>query len=90
MRDAVVTMKELMSGEMVSFGSDATSRMRHGGESPPPPVYIAATGPRVMRVSGEVADGALLMTGIHPGAVAEAARDRLRRRSAPPAATPMM
>ena len=61
-----------MSGDMVSFGNDATSRMRHGGESPAPPVYIAATGPRVMKVAGEVADGALLMTGIHPGAVAEA------------------
>ena len=72
MRHAVVTMKELMSGDMVSFGNDANSRMRHGGESPAPPVYIAATGPRVMRVAGEVADGALLMTGIHPGAVAEA------------------
>ena len=46
--------------------------MRHGGEAPSPPVYIAATGPRVMKVTGEVADGALLMTGIHPGAVAEA------------------
>ena len=72
MRNAVVTMKELMSGDMVSFGNDANSRMRHGGEAPAPPVYIAATGPRVMKVSGEVADGALLMTGIHPGAVVEA------------------
>ena len=71
MRHSVVTMKELMSGDMVSFG-EATSRMKHGGEAPPPPVYIAATGPRAMRVAGEVADGAVLMTGIHPGAVAEA------------------
>ena len=72
MRQSVVTMKELMSGDMVSFGNGATSRMRHGGETPAPPVYIAATGPRVMKAAGEVADGALLMTGIHPGAVSEA------------------
>ena len=71
MRDSIVTMKELMSGDMVSFG-DAASRMRHGGESPAPPVYIAATGPRAMRVAGEVCDGAVLMTGLHPQAVAEA------------------
>ena len=71
MRHSVVQMKELMSGDMVNFGN-ANSRMRHGGEAPPPPVYIAATGPRIMKVTGEVADGALLMTGIHPGAVAEA------------------
>ena len=71
MRQSVMQMKELMSGDMVNFGN-ANSRMRHGGEAPPPPVYIAATGPRIMKVTGEVADGALLMTGIHPGAVAEA------------------
>ena len=46
-------------------------RMRHGG-GVTTPVYIAATGPRVMKVAGEVADGAVLMTGIHPNAVAEA------------------
>lgn len=72
MRHAVITMKELMAGDTISFGQGVASRMRHGGESPPPPVHIAATGPRVMRVAGEVADGAVLMTGIHPGAVAQA------------------
>lgn len=72
MRHAVITMKDLMAGETVTFGPAATSRMRHGGQAPPPPIYIAATGPRVMKVAGEVADGALLMTGIHPGPVAEA------------------
>ena len=71
MRNAIVTMKELMAGDTVQFG-DANSRMRHGNESIPTPIYIAATGPRAMRVAGEVCDGAVLMTGIHPNAVAEA------------------
>ena len=70
MRDSVVMMKELMAGNQVDFG-DFSSRMRHGGGAATP-VYIAATGPRVMKVAGEVADGAVLMTGIHPNAVAEA------------------
>ncbi|MCH8989443.1 MAG: LLM class flavin-dependent oxidoreductase [Chloroflexi bacterium] len=70
MRDSVVMMKELMAGNQVDFG-DVSSRMRHGG-GVTTPVYIAATGPRVMKVAGEVADGAVLMTGIHPNAVAEA------------------
>ncbi len=70
MRDSVIMMKELMAGSQVDFGS-ASSRMRHGG-GVTTPVYIAATGPRVMKVAGEVADGAVLMTGIHPNAVAEA------------------
>ncbi|MDA0262719.1 MAG: LLM class flavin-dependent oxidoreductase [Chloroflexi bacterium] len=70
MRDAVSMMKELMAGNQVDFGG-VSSRMRHGGGGATP-VYIAATGPRVMKVAGEVADGAVLMTGIHPQAVAEA------------------
>lgn len=70
MRDSVVMMKSLMAGDQFDFG-DTSSRMRHGG-GVPTPVYIAATGPRVMKVTGEVADGAVLMTGIHPSAVAEA------------------
>ena len=70
MRDSVVMMKSLMAGTQVDFG-DTSSRMRHGG-GVTTPVYIAATGPRVMKVAGEVADGAVLMTGIHPNAVAEA------------------
>ena len=70
MRDSVVMMKALMAGDQVDFGK-TSSRMRHGGGAATP-VYIAATGPRVMKVAGEVADGAVLMTGIHPNAVAEA------------------
>ena len=70
MRDSVVMMKELMAGNQVDFGK-VSSRMRHGG-GVTTPIYIAATGPRVMKVAGEVADGAVLMTGIHPNAVAEA------------------
>jgi len=69
MRDAVVMMKELMSGDEYNFG-EISSRMKHGG-GVTTPVYIAATGPRVMKVAGEVADGAVLMTGIHPNQVAE-------------------
>ena len=69
MRDSVVMMKELMGGGEYDFG-ETTSRMKHGGGRKTP-VYIAATGPKVMRVAGEVADGALLMTGIHPKQVSE-------------------
>ncbi len=70
LRNAIVTMKELMAGETVSFGT-SSSRMRHGGGLATP-IYLAATGPKAMRAAGEVADGAVLMTGIHHNAVAEA------------------
>ena len=40
----------------------------------PPPVYLLAAGPRMIELAGEVADGAFLIVGLHPGAVAEARR----------------
>ena len=52
MRDAVVMMKSLMAGGEYDFG-ETSSRMKHGGGTATP-VYIAATGPRVMKVAGEV------------------------------------
>lgn len=70
MRNSVTMLKTLMDGESMSFG-EAQSRIRHGDAAKAPPVYIAATGPRVMRATGEVADGAVLMTGIHPNSVAK-------------------
>ena len=80
MRHSVVQMKELMSGDMVNFGK-ANSRMRHGGEAPPPPVYIAATGPRVMKVTGEVADGCAADDWHPPRRRGRGPRDRGRRSS---------
>ena len=74
MRRAVLTMKELLSGEDVEF-NDARSRMRHGG-SDAPPIFIAAHGPRAIELAGEVADGVLLQVGISPGSV-EVARQHL-------------
>ena len=72
MRDATVMMKELMAGSEIDFG-ETSSRMKHGG-GVTTPVYIAATGPRVMKVAGEVADGALMMVGLHPLTIAAARR----------------
>jgi 5,10-methylenetetrahydromethanopterin reductase len=40
----------------------------------PPPVYLLAAGPRMVELAGEVADGALLMVGLHRDAVAAARR----------------
>ena len=64
MRDSVVMMKALMAGNPVDFG-DVSSRMRHGG-GVTTPVYLAATGPRVMKVAGHVAVGPVLTPGHHP------------------------
>ena len=74
MRQAVLTLKQLLRGEEVSFNG-AASRMRHG-DADVPPIYIAAHGPRAIEMAGEVADGVLLQVGIHPKSV-EVARSHL-------------
>ncbi|WP_419571204.1 ribosome-associated ATPase/putative transporter RbbA [Rheinheimera sp.] len=66
--------QRMLAGEEVSYNG-AVSRMRHG-DADMPPIYIAATGPRITEVAGEVADGVLLQVGIHPKAV-EVARQHL-------------
>ena len=75
MRQCVLTLKSLLSGEDVTFNGDATSRMRHG-DAQLPRIFVAAHGPRTIEVAGEVADGVLLQVGLHPQAV-ELARQRL-------------
>ena len=74
MRQCVLTLKSLLTGEDFSFGG-ATSRMRYGDEQVPR-IIIAAHGPRTIEVAGEIADGVLLQVGVHPGSV-EVARQHL-------------
>jgi 5,10-methylenetetrahydromethanopterin reductase len=74
MRDAIRDLRQLLAGEEVAFGSGST-RLRNRS-IPPTPVYLLAAGPRMIELAGEVADGALLMVGLHPAAV-RAARRRL-------------
>jgi 5,10-methylenetetrahydromethanopterin reductase len=72
MRQCVLTLKSLLSGQTLEFGG-ATSRMRHG-DAQVPRIIIAAHGPRTIEVAGEVADGVLLQVGLDPGSVALARR----------------
>jgi 5,10-methylenetetrahydromethanopterin reductase len=54
---------------------DTEARMRNLS-SPRASVYVLAAGPRMVELAGEVADGALVMAGVHPKSLA-AARERL-------------
>jgi 5,10-methylenetetrahydromethanopterin reductase len=72
MRDAVVGLRRLLSGEPVAFG-EPPSRLRNLGPAPLP-VYLLAAGPRMVELAGEVADGAFLMVGLDRNAVAAARR----------------
>lgn len=63
MRDYLTVIRELLAGETVRYeGDTVTLRNMNLGISPPPrtPVYLGALGPRMLELSGELADGASL------------------------------
>ena len=74
MRRAMLTIRRLLRGESVEFNG-VTTRLRNLSDSPTP-VFMTAAGPRMVELAGEVADGALLLVGLHPKAI-NAARRRL-------------
>ena len=74
MRQAISTIRWLLRGERLEFNGVET-RLGNVSEQPTP-VYMTAGGPRMMEMAGEVADGAMILVGLHPKSVA-AARARL-------------
>jgi len=67
MREAVMALRRLLAGESVEFEGHL-SRLLNTSD-PPTPVYLLAAGPRMVELAGEVADGAVLMVGLHPEAI---------------------
>ena len=72
MREAVLALRRLLAGQPAAFDS-AESRMRNVSARPTP-VYLLAAGPRMVELAGEVADGAVLLVGLHRDALAAARR----------------
>ena len=72
MREAIRDLRKLLAGEDVAFGP-TTTRLRNRSATPIP-VYLLAAGPRMIELAGEVADGALLMVGLHAGGIRSALR----------------
>jgi 5,10-methylenetetrahydromethanopterin reductase len=62
--ETVRQCRALLAGAEVSFGPDRVARLHHAQHSVP--IYVAATGPRMLRLAGEIADGVLLMNGVAP------------------------
>lgn len=63
MRDYTTTVKGLLAGESVTYSSASVKLVQvRLGISPPPrtPVFLGALGPRMLRLAGELADGAAL------------------------------
>lgn len=61
LRSGVAAIRTLLAGSTAEFG-DARVRMRD--PYPGVPVQIAASGPRNLRLAGEIADGAILLSGV--------------------------
>jgi 5,10-methylenetetrahydromethanopterin reductase len=74
MREAVLAIRRLLAWEPAEFEGQ-TSRLLNTS-APPALVYLLAAGPRMVELAGEVADGAMLMVGLHPQAI-QAARQHL-------------
>lgn len=73
LRERLGVVRDLLAGREVGFG-DVRSRLR---DPVPVPIHLAASGPRNLRLAGELADGAILLTGVAPGPLA-AATERIR------------
>ena len=64
LRAGVDQIRRLVRGEDVAYG-DAVARLR----DPRPdgvPIHVAATGPRNLRLAGEIGDGVIMLSGLAP------------------------
>ena len=75
LREGVAMLRALLSGAEWDFGDGIRSRLRDPG--PEVPIHLAASGPRNLRLAGEIADGVILLSGVSPATLA-AATGRVR------------
>lgn len=63
LEQATRTAQALLAGEKLEVGAARPAALRHAR---PVPVWIAAGGPRTLRMAGRVADGVFIRVGRHP------------------------
>ncbi len=68
LRDQVLLLRRLFAGEAISFGPREIQLDRPR----PIKIYLAASGPRMLRLSGAIADGVIIHVGVHPPIVRDA------------------
>jgi alkanesulfonate monooxygenase SsuD/methylene tetrahydromethanopterin reductase-like flavin-dependent oxidoreductase (luciferase family) len=79
MREHLVAMKALLRGERVTSSGRYVTLDDVALEWPPPevpPLYVGATGPKSMRLSGELADGTIIDAG-NPAAAVRRMREQI-------------
>jgi len=70
--ETVALCRKLLRGEAVSCGDGKMAQLPR--VAPPVPIYVAATGPKMLALAGKIADGVILMNGVAPELICEAAR----------------
>ena len=73
LRARLAVVRDLLAGRLLDFGG-VRSRLR---DPVAVPIHLAASGPRNLRLAGEIADGAILLSGVAPGPLI-AAVDKVR------------
>lgn len=68
-REAVQMMRRLLAGESLDLGVPRPATLRHAR---PVPIWIAAGGPKTLRMAGAVCDGVFIRAGTHPDSLRNA------------------
>ena len=63
LEEAVTLARRFLRGDRIDLGAARPARLRFAR---PVPVWVAASGPRSLRMAGRVADGVFLRVGTHP------------------------
>lgn len=66
LEQATTDARAFLAGESVDVGAERPAKLRHLQGPDPVPVWIAASGPRTLRMAGRSADGVFLRVGTHP------------------------
>lgn len=70
MREGIGMLRALLHGEEWDFEGKVRSRLRD--PRPEVPLHLAASGPKNLRLAGEIADGVILLSGVSPKTLAQA------------------
>ncbi|WP_210575115.1 LLM class flavin-dependent oxidoreductase [Streptomyces sp. GESEQ-4] len=75
MREGLGMVRALLDGNEWDFEGKVRSRLRD--PQPRVPLHLAASGPKNLRLAGEIADGVILLSGVSPRTL-KGATDRVR------------
>ncbi|MGW1753422.1 LLM class flavin-dependent oxidoreductase [Streptomyces mirabilis] len=70
MREGLHMLRALLDGKEWDFEGRVRSRLRD--PRPDVPLHLAASGPRNLRLAGEIADGVILLSGVSPRTLEQA------------------